>query len=104
MKFEQILKSKYNIEPSKYMEMARERADKLGYDLDKLKFADDDTHKLEYDGVKFGNVCCKDFIIYYLKDGKEKAEEKRKLYHKRMFATSEGRTITKKMKLTKIQW
>lgn len=104
MQFEQILKSKYNIEPSKYMEMARERADKLGYDLDKLKFADDDTHKLEYDGVKFGNLNNKDYIIYLITEGKEKANTKRRLYRTRMFADKPGRTITKKMRLTSINW
>ena len=104
MKFETLLKSKYNIEPSKYMEMANERASKLGYDLDKLKFADDGIHKFEYDNIKFGNTCCKDYIIYYLTEGKEKAEEKRNQYHKRMFAASKDRVITKKMKLTKINW
>lgn len=102
MSFESILKSKYNIEPSEYMAKARKRADGLGY-TSELKFADDTEHKLEYNGIKFGNVCCKDFIIYSIKSP-EKAEMKKKAYHARMFATSKGRVITPKMKLTKIIW
>ena len=69
-----------------------------------LKFSDDGVHKMEYDNIKFGNVCCRDFIIYSMTSTPERAEMKKKAYHSRMFASSADRTITKKMKLTKIIW
>jgi len=103
MKFETILKSKYNIEPSKYMSMAKQRANKLGYTKE-LNFADDGQHKLEYDGIKFGNTENKDYIIYYITQGEDKANRMRRAYHSRMFAEKSGRTITKKMRLTQINW
>jgi len=103
MKFESILKKKYKIDPSEYMSRARKRADGLGY-TGELKFADDGVHKMEYGGEKFGNVCCRDFIIYSLTSTPEKAEQKKKSYHARMFAASANRVITPKMKKTKILW
>lgn len=103
MLFESILKKKYKIDPSEYMSIARKRADGLGY-TGELKFADDGQHKLEYDKILFGNVDNKDYIIYLLTEGKEKAEKMRRAYRARMFADKPGRTITKKMRLTSINW
>jgi len=101
MKFEEILKTKYNINPTTYMNKARKRANSLGY-TSELKFSDDGQHKLEYQGEKFGNVDNKDFIIYSLTEGKEKADRMKKAYHARTFAP--GRKITQKMRYTAINW
>ena len=103
MKFREILKDKYNIEPSEYLDIARKRARQLKYNLG-VNFADDGQHKLEYDNILFGNVDNKDYIIYLLTEGKEKAEKMRRAYRARMFADKPGRTITKKMRLTGINW
>ena len=103
MKFETILKNKYNINPSTYMEKARKRAASLGYNINNLSFSDDGKHKMDYDGISFGNVDNKDFIIYSL-ISPEKAYRKKKAYHARMFADIPGREITKKMRLTRILW
>lgn len=103
MSFETVLKSKYDINPATYMQKARKRANSLGYNLP-LSFATDGTHKLEYDGIKFGNQANRDFIIYSLTNTTEKAKKMKKAYWARMFAQTGGREITKKMKLTKIIW
>ena len=83
------------------MNKARKRANSLGY-TSELNFCDDAQHKLEYMGEKFGNVDNKDFIIYSLTEGKEKADKMRKSYLARTFAP--GRKITQKMKYTRINW
>ena len=101
MKFEEILKTKHKINPTEYMSIARRRANNLGY-TSELKFSDDGQHKLEYMGEKFGNVDNKDFIIYLLTEGKEKANKMRRSYLARTFAP--GKNITQKMKYTRINW
>jgi hypothetical protein len=63
-----------------YLKMAKDYAKKAGYpDYNSLKFAEDDKHKLELNGVKFGAVGYGDFIKYSFED-KQKAEKKRSAY------------------------
>lgn len=102
MEFKEKLKQ-YGIEPSAYLSIARRRAKALGYNLP-VNFTNDDVHKLEYDGIKFGAKNNKDYIIYLLTEGQDKADKMRKAYLSRMLAKTNDRTITKKMRLTRINW
>jgi hypothetical protein len=99
--FEEILKTKYNIEPYEYMKMVKKRAKELGY-VKKPEFSKDGKHKLEHLGVNFGNVNNKDYIIYLLTEGPEKANKMRKAYWARTF--SPKRKITTKMEYSLLNW
>lgn len=62
--------------PKQYLLEARNNADKHGYDAELLEFADDDASlaKLRYEGVEFGRVGYRDFIIWrHLEDAKQVA-------------------------------
>lgn len=56
--------SVYNIDPGKYLRIAKRKAQEAGYDPALLKFSDKPRYKLEYDGVSFGHSSYPDFIIY----------------------------------------
>jgi hypothetical protein len=102
MKFTTILE-KIGINPKEYIKIARKRAKDLGYkDYNQLKFVDYNDYKLEFRGIKFGNKNYKDYIIYLLTEGKEKAEQMRKAYIKRMF--DKKTNITLKKKYTLFNW
>lgn len=61
-----------NINPKDYLNEARTYAWKKGYDPEKLTFNEDDKtdFKLVYEGVGFGRVGYKDYIIWrHLEDG-----------------------------------
>ena len=55
---------KLNITKEEYLNNAKKVAKLRGYNPDLLKLADDDKHKLEYNGVKFGAVGYNDFLLY----------------------------------------
>lgn len=83
---------KYNIDPTLYLEIAKARAKKAGYDPNKLILSKNKKHKLTYDGVHFGLHPYPDFIIYSIlakdPDAPEKytteyARQKRTAYLKR---------------------
>jgi hypothetical protein len=93
----------YGIDPEDYFSLAVKRAKELGL-KGELSFVNDGKHKMEFNGVKFGSLKNKDYIIYLLTEGKEVAERKRKAYHARMFSTANNRKITDKMKYTLILW
>ena len=60
--------------PKQYLLEARNNADKHGYDAELLEFADDGVAKLRYEGVEFGRVGYRDFIIWrHLEDQREVA-------------------------------
>lgn len=86
-KFQKQLE-KLNITQDEYLDYACKIAKLRGYDPKKLQLANDDKHKLIYNGVKFGAVGYNDFILYLhqVKEGKipfEYAIEKMKNYRKR---------------------
>lgn len=58
------LLEKNNIPYNKYINMVISNTLKFGLDPKKLKIANDNKHKFEYDGVKFGSSINKDFLIY----------------------------------------
>lgn len=62
-KFENQL-NEYNLNTTIYLNVAKIIAKKRGYDPKKLSLANDNIHKLDYDGVKFGRVGYKDKLIY----------------------------------------
>jgi len=71
-----------------YMKKAKELAKASGYDPDKLSMAEDENHKLCYDGVCFGKVDYFDYIIYSWLESKGElpegtADKKRKAYRAR---------------------
>lgn len=76
----------YNIEPSKYLRIVRQNAKRNKYDSTKLQFSDKEQYKLMiYDKtnnkyVYFGDSNYKDYIIYSLLDGQQKADKRRYLY------------------------
>lgn len=47
-----------------YLLVAKMRAKEAGYNPDLLTLANDNVHKLSYDGVKFGNKDYNDYILY----------------------------------------
>jgi len=78
---------KFDIDPECYLEVAKYRAKRSGYDPDLLELSDKKNYKLEYDGIPFGRHPYPDYIIYRIlayqkRDGitREIAEEKRKSY------------------------
>jgi len=50
--------------PKQYLMEARNNANKRGYDADTLEFSEDGVAKLVYEGVGFGRVGYRDFIIW----------------------------------------
>jgi len=50
--------------PKQYLMEARNNANKHGYDADTLEFSEDGVAKLVYEGVGFGRVGYRDFIIW----------------------------------------
>ena len=71
-----------------YLTNAKKIAKLRGYNPDFLTIADDNDHKLDYNGTKFGKVGYGDFIIYLFKANQglipfEYALEKMQAYHKR---------------------
>ena len=86
-KFQKQLQ-KLNITQDEYLDYAKKIAKLRDYDPDKLELANDDKHKLSYNGVKFGAVGYKDFILYLhlVKEGEipfEYALQKMTNYRKR---------------------
>lgn len=55
---------KLDITESEYLDYAKKVAKMRDYDPNKLELANDGIHKLSYDGVKFGAVGYKDFLLY----------------------------------------
>jgi hypothetical protein len=87
MSLKNLLK-KYDISPTEYIKIVHKKLLDNNLDPKKLKLASDEKHKFNYDGVKFGSVINRDFIIYSIleKNGKiEKgtANMKRKAYRAR---------------------
>lgn len=80
MTFADILKN-MNIEPEKYLEIARKYAKQKGYDPEKLTISRRANNKLNYDGVNFGAKLYDDYILYkhFYKNPVE-ADERRNLY------------------------
>lgn len=79
--FRKMLK-KLGITQKKYLQIMQKIAKNAGYNKP-LKISKDGTHKLEYDGVKFGKSDYMDYILYMLSEGKETAKKHRKNYLKR---------------------
>lgn len=107
MNFEQLLKKKYNIKPEIYFNIALNRLEEVynevltpgdniaPFDPLLLKFSDNKINKLEYDGIPFGSINHKDFIIYYLLYGANVANKKRNNYWARMFSNKNNITFKK---------
>jgi hypothetical protein len=83
MNFKTYLKDVQKVSPIKYLRIVKENALENGYDPSKIKWANDGKHKLEYEGVKFGAMKYNDYILYQIKEGKEKALKMRTNYRKR---------------------
>ena len=85
------LKSKienYDINYRDYLKCVKHQLTKNNLDPKKLKIANDGKHKFIYDGVKFGSIINKDYLIYSLLEyeglvDKGTAEMKRKAYRAR---------------------
>lgn len=80
---------KFDIDPDCYLEVAKYRAKRAGYNPDLLELSDNPTYKLEYNGTPFGRHGYGDYIIYRIlayqkRDGitREYAEQKRDAYQK----------------------
>lgn len=55
---------KYGIDPAMYLEIARYKAKKAGYDPALLDLSENKKYKLTYAGVDFGSHPYGDYIIY----------------------------------------
>lgn len=60
------LLEKNNISFNKYLKIVKAQIKKYNLDPNLLKVCYDGKHKFEYDGIKFGSVINKDYIIYKL--------------------------------------
>jgi hypothetical protein len=60
------------INANEYLNLARNVAINRGYNPALLSFADDKTHKLNYNGVKFGRIGYNDKLIYAILEEKGK--------------------------------
>ena len=80
---------KAGVKEKDYLDAAKAAAKKAGYNPDKIYLAEDNNHKLLYDGEhglrKFGKVGYSDYLIYTLSPlvEKKEAEKHRLSYHKR---------------------
>ena len=81
--------TKLDIDPEKYLFIARENAKMKGYNPELLEYADDNIHKLKYVDVPFGRVGYNDFIIYLFTTDEQTALNKRKNYRKRAYKVME---------------
>lgn len=87
MKFDEILTTKYNIEPINYLNIVKKKLKLTKLynknDIDSLQFSNNKNKKLmmihDNKKVHFGHSKYKDYIIYNTID-KKLAKEKRKLY------------------------
>lgn len=79
--------SVYNINPAKYLNIAKKKAAQAGYDPALLKFSDKPRYKLEYDGTHFGHSSYPDFIVYSLLAEKGEYEKYTKEYAARRRAS-----------------
>jgi hypothetical protein len=55
---------KYGIDPAMYLEIAKYKAKKAGYDPALLELSENKKYKLSYDNIFFGSHPYADFIIY----------------------------------------
>jgi hypothetical protein len=56
--------TKYGIDPAIYLEIAKYKAKKAGYDPALLELSENKKYKLTYAGIDFGSHPYADFIIY----------------------------------------
>ena len=85
--FQDKLRS-YNINPKTYIDIARKRAEYLGYSPSLLTFSSNPKKKLNYADRDFGATGYKDYIIYHLTDPTT-ADRKRKSYWARAKKTAD---------------
>jgi hypothetical protein len=74
-----------DIDNDLYLTIAKERAKKNGYDPKLLEWADDEKHKLKYNGVKFGRKGYNDFIIYAIKAHNKEITKEEALKHRKNY-------------------
>jgi len=77
--------SLYDIDEDLYMAIAKIKAEHTGYNPDLLEWADDDIHKLKYNGVKFGRKGYGDFIIYAIKANNGEITKEEALKHRKNY-------------------
>ena len=68
-----------------YLTIAKMKAQQSGYNPDLLKLSDDDKHKLDYNGVKFGRKGYNDFIIYAIKANNGEITKAEALKHRKSY-------------------
>ena len=64
----------------KYLSMVKIIAASAGYDSNKLSLANDGKHKLDLNGIKFGNIEYPDFVLLLINGQKEDAVKRRNSY------------------------
>lgn len=77
--------SLYDIDEDLYMAVAKIKAEHTGYNPDLLEWADDDIHKLKYNGVKFGRKGYNDFIIYAIRANNGEITKEEALKHRKNY-------------------
>lgn len=69
-----------DVDPNKYLSIAKKNAKNYGLDPDLLTFSDNKKHKLCYGKKCFGSSIYPDYIIYRLVENKKYADHKRYKY------------------------
>jgi len=102
--------AKQGIKEKDYLNAAKASAKREGYDSDKIYLAEDNDHKLLYDGPnglrQFGKVGYSDYIIYSLSPNfkKEYADEQRMKYHKRFNKSALYENDSPSLLILRILW
>lgn len=65
---------------NEYLRLMKIIAKDAGYNEDDLNLANDGIHKLELNGVKFGNIEYPDFILFIMNEEYEEAYKRRRNY------------------------
>lgn len=63
---------------AEYLGIMRSIAETAGYDPDELTLAKDGIHKLDLNGIKFGNILYPDFILFIMSGEIDEANKRRR--------------------------
>jgi len=63
---------------AEYLRIMKSIAETAGYDPDELTLAKDGIHKLDLNGIKFGNIQYPDFILFIMSGEIDEAKKRRR--------------------------
>lgn len=65
---------------TEYLKIMKDIASNAGYDPNMLSLAHDGKHKLDYNGVKFGNIDYPDFVLFFMNGEYDEASKRRESF------------------------